>query len=283
MRTAILVALVILGVVTAAFPSVAKCFEGKVQQRVGSSYSLLTDNVDAAARFSAAEQYNREFPGDTSLAYEETLALEETDVAGRVLLPKVQVDLPIYLGADSRTLEKGVGHVPESHLPVGGDSTHCVLSAHTGLPFASMFDPLPSVEVGDEMIVEVLGRELAYEVTSTVVVLPEDVADHLDVRAGQDLLTLLTCTPYGVNTHRLLVTGERTDDPVYKVPLKGHAHGIAAAVVMAVGLGGFGSMAFVGGRYFTRNRRGGKHALRANGPALDKLDEPCETLCQALH
>lgn len=249
-----LVALVILGVATAAFPSVAKCFEGRAQQRAGANYSLLTDDLEAAARFSAAEQYNREFPGITSLGYEEVLAVEKTDAVGRVRVPAARIDLPIYLGADPRTLEKGVGHLPESHLPVGGESTHSVLSAHTGLPLASMFDSLPAVEVGDQIVVEVLGRDLAYEVTSTLVVLPEEVEDHLEVQVGEDLLTLFTCTPYAVNSHRLLVTGARAADPVYKVPLEGAVSLDATKVLVGAGSIGLGAVGLVAGR-FTRSRR----------------------------
>ena len=125
-----------------------------------------------------------------------------------VKIPSIDVNLPIYHGTDTATLDKGVGHLFGTALPVGGESTHTVLTGHTGLGNATMFDQLTSVKMGDYFYIETAGRHLKYQVTDIRVVLPHET-ESLNKVEGKDLATLITCTPYGVNTHRLLVTGER--------------------------------------------------------------------------
>ena len=116
--------------------------------------------------------------------------------------------LPIYHGTDSKALEKGAGHLENSSLPVGGKGTHSIISAHTGLPSAKMFDNITEVKEGDIFYIHVLNRILAYEVNQIKVVLPENISDLL-INRNKDYVTLVTCTPYGINSHRLLVRGER--------------------------------------------------------------------------
>ena len=125
-----------------------------------------------------------------------------------VKIPSIDVNLPIYHGTEAATLDKGIGHLFGTALPVGGESTHTVLTGHTGLGTATMFDQLTSLKEGDVFYIEVPGRHLKYQVTDIRVVLPNET-ETLNKVEGKDLATLITCTPYGINTHRLLVTGER--------------------------------------------------------------------------
>ena len=133
-------------------------------------------------------------------------------VMGELFIPSISVDLPIYHYTTDETLAHGVGHVVNTSVPIGGPSTHAVLAGHTGLPSARLFDRLEELKTGDYFIIRVLGEDHAYKVTSTEVVLPEEVMS-LSVEEGKDQVTLVTCTPYGVNTHRLLVHGERCEVP----------------------------------------------------------------------
>ena len=158
-----------------------------------------------------AEEYNQSLNSASkasAVSYEDLLSV--TDTIGYLEIPKISVYMPIYHGIDAAVLEKGIGHMPETSLPVGGESTHCVLSGHTGLPPAKILTDLTKMEEGDFFYIHVLGKTLAYKVDQIKVVLPEET-DDIKIVEGKDYVTLLTCTPYGVNSHRLLVRGERTD------------------------------------------------------------------------
>ncbi len=144
--------------------------------------------------------------------YVSVLNLAGDGVMGQLVIPSIGVDLPIYHGTDEKDLVHGVGHLEGTSVPIGGKSTHAVLAGHTGLPSATIFDRLDQMKEGDYFIIQVLGEAHAYRVIGTQVVLPEET-DSLLVQPGKDLATLVTCTPYGVNTHRLLVTGERSELP----------------------------------------------------------------------
>ena len=135
-------------------------------------------------------------------------------VMARIVIPSIHVSLPVYHGTETRTLADGVGHLFGTSLPIGGPSTHAVLTGHTGLSTATMFDNLTQDKKGDAFYVSSLGQTLKYEVVDITVVKPEET-DSLRKVPGRYLITLITCTPYGVNSHRLLVTGERVpmDDP----------------------------------------------------------------------
>ncbi len=140
--------------------------------------------------------------------YNDLLNLTGNGIMGYVKVPKIQVELPILHGTQDATLEKGVGHLLGTSLPVGGSSTHTVLTAHSGMASAKMFSDLDTLQVGDVFYLEVLGETLAYQVDQIKRVLPHDTT-YLGVEAGADYCTLLTCTPFGLNTHRLLVRGHR--------------------------------------------------------------------------
>ena len=148
----------------------------------------------------------------TSQQYWQCLNLNGDGVMGEITIPSVGIKSPIYHSVEDKVLEKGVGHLDTTSLPVGGPSTHCVLSGHTGLPSIKIFDNLDKVKEGDYFIISVLNEEHAYRVTSIDVVLPEDT-DSLVIKPDEDLCTLVTCTPYGVNSHRLLVHAKRCEVP----------------------------------------------------------------------
>ena len=182
---------------------------------------------DLSAAWQAAEDFNRRLlegrvvvtdpfdpanqqPSDRE--YQSVLNLAGDGVMAELVIPKIDLDLPVYHGVEGDGMLHGVGHLPSTSLPIGGPSTHCVLAGHTGLPSARIFEDLDQLQPGDWFVIRVLGEDHAYRVTSTEVVLPTET-DSLCVQDGKDLVTLVTCTPYGVNTHRLLVHAERCDVP----------------------------------------------------------------------
>lgn len=144
--------------------------------------------------------------------------LSAVDTMARLVIPAIDSDLPVYHGATDAVLSKGLGHLYGTSLPVGGESTHSVITGHTGMRNATMFDRLPELKHGDAIYLSTYGEKLKYQVTEIKVVLPHET-DSLDVQEGRDLVTLITCTPYGLNTHRLFVTAERVEmDPDEVVP-----------------------------------------------------------------
>ena len=167
---------------------------------------------DALAAFSGASQQAPEGgePAQVGepLAYEDLLNLNGDGMIGYIIIPKMNVELPIYHTVEERVLQVGVGHMESSSLPVGGESTHAALSGHRGLPSAKLFTDLDQMEAGDQFFIKVLGETLAYEVHEVETVLPTET-ESLAIQQGQDLVTLITCTPYGINSHRLLVHAHR--------------------------------------------------------------------------
>lgn len=153
---------------------------------------------------------NKEKLEELGLTYENTLNTTGNGVMGYVEIPKISVSLIIYHSIDEEVLQKGIGHVPETHLPVGGESTHCVLAGHTGLPSAKLLTNIDHLKVGDRFYIHVLNEVLEYKIDDISVVEPDEVT-RLNVISGKDCVTLVTCTPYGVNSHRLLVRGVRVD------------------------------------------------------------------------
>lgn len=220
----------IVGVAIFAYPMVSDYFSQQAQGKVISVQQDSVDNTDEtklAEEKQKAVEYNEKLlssrtvitdPFDpntqrvTDEEYESVLNLNGDGVMGTITIPKIHVEMPIYHGTDDETLQKGVGHLQETSVPIGGESTRSVLSGHTGLPSMKVFDNLDQLEVGDYFIITVLGEDHAYRVTSTEVVLPDET-DSLVIQPGKDLCTLVTCTPYGINTHRLLVYAERCEVP----------------------------------------------------------------------
>ena len=162
-----------------------------------SPISVSADGVYSLSGLTAAQEQ-----------YDEILAVNESGIMGQLEIPELNIRLPIYHGTDGSTLEKGVGHLLGSSFPVGGKGTHAVLTGHSGLSREKMLTDLEKMKVGDQFFLHVLDRTLAYEVRDIFTVLPDDTS-HLGIQRGKDMCTLITCTPYGVNTHRLLVQGYR--------------------------------------------------------------------------
>ena len=216
--------LVLVGVAVLLYPVMATQHNNDEQQRLAKMYTATVNSAgpDTVAKERAsAETYNNNLESAPILdpwlesqrpdtpQYQAYLHEMDIDpVMARIVIPSIHVSLPIYHGTDSRTLTEGVGHLFGTSLPVGGPSTHSVLTGHTGLSTATMFDNLNLLKKGDVFYVSSLGQTLKYEVNDITVVKPEET-DSLRKVPGRDLVTLITCTPYGVNSHRLLVTGER--------------------------------------------------------------------------
>lgn len=147
---------------------------------------------------------------ELGLTYEDVLNVADNGVMGYIEIPKISVSLIIYHSIEENVLQKGIGHVPESHLPIGGANTHCVLAGHTGLPSAKLLTNIDHLKVGDRFYLHTLNEVLEYQIDDVSVVEPDEVS-RLNVISGKDCVTLVTCTPYGVNSHRLLVRGVRVD------------------------------------------------------------------------
>ena len=209
------------------YPFVANQWNNYRQKQLISNYEQVVSDKEAAegidydAERKKAEEYNEALlpcvlPDSFALAessgvdpvYMNTLNIAGDEMMGSVEIPKINIKIPIYHTTEEDVLNKGAGHLEGSSLPVGGANTHAVISAHRGLPSASLFTDLDQMKVGDHFLIHVLNETLCYEVDKISVVKPEDTT-ALAVEDGQDLVTLLTCTPYGVNTERLLVRGHR--------------------------------------------------------------------------
>ena len=252
------------------FPWVSRIINNKYHSDVETTYTAAiagTDDAELTAQREAAEQYNAMLSGAAiteggasapPLAYTEQLTVG--GVMAYIDIPKINVYLPVQHGTGADTLERAVGHVMGTSLPVGGSSTHAVLSAHSGMASSKLFSDIDQLTEGDAFYIHVLGNTLAYEVDSINTVLPTDIS-LLQIEEGKDLVTLVTCTPFGVNTHRLLVRGRR-------VPYVPAQEAETAETKKATsswtqhyltGLGiGLGAVAVVGGGYFLVRRR--RHA-----------------------
>ena len=216
-----------------AYPTAASWIAQYNQSKVTADYSAQVDNVwpDAKTQISQAHAYNEALSSgavleannhvptgagsssDSSLSYTSILKANDEGLMARLKIPSISLDLPVYHGTADDTLLKGLGHLEGTSLPVGGAGTRSVITGHRGLAEATMFTNLDKVKDGDSLIVEVFGEVLTYRVTSTKVVEPEET-EALRAEEGKDLLTLVTCTPLGINTHRILLTGER----IYPTP-----------------------------------------------------------------
>lgn len=219
-----------MGVAVLIYPQAAQWINAWSQANTIHSYSDGVAAVPGAERerlLQEAHTYNSQLTGKpppdpysaSTPATPETLAaltqyqgiLNVDSAMARIRVPAINVDLPIYHGTSKESLDRGVGHLFGTALPVGGASTHSVLTAHRGIPESKFFNRLPELIVGDNIVIDVLGEQLVYRVTATEIVLPHET-DSLARVPNNDLLTLITCTPYAVNTHRLLVHAERTTD-----------------------------------------------------------------------
>lgn len=210
------------GAAVFCYPAISNYLNQKNQTRVVQHYEqTVTAQDDAllAEEWAKAEEYNENLAGDPvhdpfvpgsgyALPDNYLDVLNIDGVMGRITIPKIGVDLPIYHGTDAETLEKGVGHIESTSLPIGGEYRHAVLTGHRGLPSAELFTRLDELEPGDQFYLHVLNATLAYQVDQILTVEPQEL-ETLVAEPGQDYVTLVTCTPYGINTHRMLVRGTR--------------------------------------------------------------------------
>lgn len=221
--TILLVAIFFVGLCVLLYPTVSDFWNEKRQSQAIINYDdLIVDLTpeDYSEYFSNADSYNQKirnmsFPflnhKDIADDYYSTLDVNGDGMMGYITIEKIKVQLPIYHGTSDKVLNSAVGHVEGSSLPVGGESTHAVMSAHRGLPSAKLFTNLDKVEVGDVFTIRILDRTITYQVDQILIVLPEET-DNLNIVPGEDYCTLVTCTPYGINTHRMLVRGTRIEN-----------------------------------------------------------------------
>ena len=215
---------------------------------------------------------------NSSAKYQQYLGvLADSDVMSRIRVESAKIDLPVRHGTDDSSIATGAGHVYGTALPVGGEGNRTVLTSHTGMQSATLFDHLTDVKVGDIMVVETYGEKLTYKVTDIRTVLPSQ-SDALTAVPGKDLLTLMTCTPYGVNTHRLLVTGERTSnaegattEPGVQHELAGLSWMMKAMGTLAVALILAGLMVPIVARPQSRTKPGRRHVAKSEVTSAPRL------------
>ena len=248
------------------YPLVGELLNEKYHSDVETAYTAAikdTDDAELTTQREAAEEYNAMLSGATiteggasapPLAYAEQLTVG--GVMAYVDIPKINVYLPVQHGTDAETLERAVGHVVGTSLPVGGSSTHAVLSAHSGMASSKLFSDIDQLTAGDTFYIHVLGEVLAYKVDAINTVLPTDTS-LLQIENGKDYVTLVTCTPFGVNTHRLLVRGHRIPYTPEQETTAAEEKPTASSWTQhyLTGLGiGLGAVAVVGGGYFLVRR-----------------------------
>ncbi len=226
LSTIIIVLVIFAGLSLLLYPSVSNYVNSLDHRRVIEQYDEQVEQIDTEQYkelLDAAIKYNERLAdSDSSLTvlanedrqeYESLLDVTGTGIMGYVEIPSVKIYLPIYHGTDDLVLQKGVGHLVGSSLPVGGESAHSILSGHRGLPSSRLFTDIDKLRVGDIFTVKVLNESFTYQVDRIETILPTELSS-LKIEHGQDYCTLMTCTPYGVNTHRLLVRGHRVATPV---------------------------------------------------------------------
>ena len=220
--TIILILVFFVGLSVMLYPTISDYVNQLHQTRAVANYAADVDKLsdaDYTAYFEAADAFNAQIAADPDAlyfpdrfpSYESTLDVTGTGIMGYITIEKIGVELPIYHGTSDGVLQVAAGHLEGSSLPVGGAGTHAVISAHRGLPSAKLFTNLDELEVGDTFTITVLDRVLTYEVDQISIVLPTET-DLLQPVEGKDYVTLMTCTPYGINTHRLLVRGKRIEN-----------------------------------------------------------------------
>lgn len=219
--TAILVVLLLVGLSVMLYPTVSDWWNSRVQTRAIATYNQSVEQMDTGDKerlLMEAHSYNATLSHLTAPFtnwedagnYDKILDISGTGIMGYISIPKIQVELPIYHGTSAEVLNVAVGHLQGSSFPVGGENTHAVISAHRGLPSAKLFSDLDQLAEGDTFTVTILDEVLTYEVEKIFIVKPDEL-DKLAIIPGGDYVTLMTCTPYGVNSHRLLVRAHRVD------------------------------------------------------------------------
>lgn len=218
--TLILLLILLVGLSLIAYPTVADWWNSLHQSRLVTNYAQAVANLDKEKydqMLLEAEEYNKSLANSTRIwngsdeeikAYNSILDVNGTGIMGYIDISKIQVQLPIYHGTDETVLEIGIGHLYGTSLPVGGATSHCAISGHRGLPSAKLFTDIDKLVIGDTWTISILDQTFTYEVDQIRVVDPANLKD-IQIVPGKDYCTLVTCTPYGINTHRLLVRGHR--------------------------------------------------------------------------
>lgn len=221
--TIVLLLILFVGISLLLYPTVSDYWNSFHQSRAIASYAdavSQVDEIDYEEIWQEAVEYNASLLGKSSRwiltdeereHYNDILNVGGTGIMGYVEIPRIKVSLPIYHGVDEGVLQVAIGHIEGSSLPVGGEGTHCVISGHRGLPSAKLFTDIDELEEGDLFMMRVLDETLTYEVDQIRIVEPSELQD-LEIEEEKDLCTLVTCTPYGVNSHRLLVRGHRVEN-----------------------------------------------------------------------
>lgn len=216
-QTVLLVLAIIFGVSLIAYPTVGNYINTKKQAKIIQEYNDSISGVDYTEQWEAAVNYNKslltrknrfKLTDEQREEYPNLLNISGTGIMGYIEIPKLGISVPIYHGTDEAVLANAVGHIDWTSLPIGGESCHSVLSAHRGLAGSELFTDLDQLEIGDTFTITVLDKEINYVVDQILVVKPQEVTE-LQIIDGEDHCTLVTCTPYGVNSHRLLVRGTR--------------------------------------------------------------------------
>jgi sortase A len=215
----------LVGLSLLTYPMISDYWNQMHQTKAITAYSEQVENLTSEEyqeMWAAAKAYNEklakelthfELSEEEQSEYDSLLNLSDSGIMGYIQIPSIDCELPIYHGTDETALQSGVGHLEGSSLPTGGESTHCVLSGHRGLPSAVLFTNLNQLVEGDIFILQIMDETLTYEVDQILIVEP-DQTDALAITEGEDYCTLLTCTPYGINTHRLLVRGHRVENEI---------------------------------------------------------------------
>lgn len=242
--TFIMILFFFIGLLVLLYPTISDYHNQKVQSTAIFDYESLLNKYndnDYENLFNVANNYNNElkkllYPFRTynSLKnYKEALNINGNGMMGYLTINKIKVELPIYHGTSDDVLSKAVGHIEGSSLPVGEIGTHSVLSAHRGLPSSKLFTDLDKLEIGDTFTITILNKVLTYEIDKITIVNPDEI-DELKIQDDKDLVTLITCTPYGINTHRLLVRGVRVDNSQKKVFITTESFRISTLIVMPI-------------------------------------------------
>lgn len=256
----ILILGLVVGIGLLAYPSIANYWNSFHQTRAIMVYSENIsgmDKEDYEKILNEAREYNEDLgrsgikwtmSDEDKAIYNEKLKADDSGIMGFISIPKVHIKLPIYHGTDEAVLQVAIGHIEGTSLPVGGEGTHCIVSGHRGLPSARLFTDIDRLKEGDTWTITVLNEMLTYEVDTIRIVEPKDLS-ALKIEEGKDLCTLVTCTPYGVNTHRLLVMGHRVPnadgtanvtadgiriEPIYIAPVLGAAATIIIFIVLLI-------------------------------------------------
>lgn len=247
LSTIVFLRIFLIGLSLLLYPTVSDYWNSLHQSRVIADYTKQVADLDNDTYdqiWEEAREYNRLLPGKTNRyrlteeekeEYKQLLSLSSGGVMGYIEIPSIKCHLPIYHGTDEGVLQVAIGHIEGSSLPTGGAGTHCVLSGHRGLPSAKLFSELDKMKEGDAFVLRILDEVLTYEVDRILVVEPHEM-EPLEIEEGKDYCTLVTCTPYGINTHRLLVRGHRIENQEEEKPVRAAAEVVQEETTLAAPL-----------------------------------------------